>query len=154
MHSIASIRAISVAVIGSDESLNRGDRRRVSHWAPPPRTLVSQRWRSLAYVAVVCHRHDSIREMRADSELRCRVMQETRLDIARIQAARQVIDPIFLDTPLYRCEALEPDLGCAVSIKLETANPVRSFKARGAEVVASLLADNGSTAVVCASGGN
>jgi threonine dehydratase len=41
-----------------------------------------------------------------------------------------------------------------VSIKLETANPVRSFKARGTEVVASLLADDGSRAVVCASAGN
>ena len=81
-------------------------------------------------------------------------MQETRLDTARIRAARRVIDPVFLDTPLYRCEALEPGLGCAVSIKLETANPVRSFKARGTEVVASLLADNGSRAVVCASAGN
>jgi threonine dehydratase len=65
-----------------------------------------------------------------------------------------VIDPVFLDTPLYRCEALEPGLGCAVSIKLETASPVRSFKARGTEVVASLLAGNGSKAVVCASAGN
>ncbi|MFF2508208.1 threonine/serine dehydratase [Streptomyces sp. NPDC058067] len=81
-------------------------------------------------------------------------MQETRLDIARIRAARQVIDPIFLDTPLYRCEALEPGLGCKVSIKLETANPVRSFKARGTEVVASRLAESGSQAVVCASAGN
>ena len=81
-------------------------------------------------------------------------MQETRLDTARIRAARRVINPIFLDTPLYRCEALEPDLGCTVSIKLETANPVRSFKARGTEVVASLLAGHGSRAVVCASAGN
>ncbi|MER5381934.1 pyridoxal-phosphate dependent enzyme [Streptomyces sp. NPDC002688] len=81
-------------------------------------------------------------------------MQETRLDIARIRAARRVIDPIFLDSPLYRCEALEPGLGCTVSIKLETANPVRSFKARGTEVVTSLLADHGSRAVVCASAGN
>jgi threonine dehydratase len=81
-------------------------------------------------------------------------MRQTRLDTARIRAARLVIDPIFLDTPLYRCEALEPDLGCTVSIKLETANPVRSFKARGTEVVASLLAGNGSRAVVCASAGN
>ena len=81
-------------------------------------------------------------------------MQGTRLDMARIRAARRVIDPIFLDTPLYRCEALEPELGCAVSIKLETANPVRSFKARGTEVVASLLSDNGSSAAVCASAGN
>ena len=81
-------------------------------------------------------------------------MQETRLDTARIRAARQVIDPVFLDTPLYRCEALEPVLGCAVSVKLETANPVRSFKARGTEVVASQVAGNGPGAVVCASAGN
>ncbi|WP_188196209.1 threonine ammonia-lyase [Nonomuraea sp. SYSU D8015] len=81
-------------------------------------------------------------------------MQDTRLDTARIRAARRVIDPIFLDTPLYRCQALEPDLGCTVSIKLETANPVRSFKGRGTELVASLLAENGSRAVVCASAGN
>jgi threonine dehydratase len=81
-------------------------------------------------------------------------VQETRLDIARIQAARQLIDPVFLDTPLYRCEALEPRLGCTVSVKLETANPVRSFKGRGTELVTSLLADSGSPAVVCASAGN
>ncbi len=65
-----------------------------------------------------------------------------------------MINPVFLDTPLYRCEALEPGLGCTVSIKLETANPVRSFKGRGTELVASLLAGNGSQAAVCASAGN
>jgi threonine dehydratase len=81
-------------------------------------------------------------------------VQETRLNTARIRASRRVIDPVFLGTPLYRCEALEPVLGCAVSIKLETANPVRSFKARGTEVIASQLAGNGSKAVVCASAGN
>jgi threonine dehydratase len=79
---------------------------------------------------------------------------ETRLDLARIQAARRVIDPVFLDTPLYRCEALEPELGCALSIKLESANPVRSFKGRGTELVASLLAERGARAAVCASAGN
>ncbi|MFF4053722.1 threonine/serine dehydratase [Streptomyces chartreusis] len=81
-------------------------------------------------------------------------MQETRLSTARIRAARRVIDPVFLDTPLFRCEALEPALGCTVSIKLETANPVRSFKGRGTEVVASRLAEQGPRAVVCASAGN
>ncbi|GAA3900643.1 pyridoxal-phosphate dependent enzyme [Streptomyces lacrimifluminis] len=86
--------------------------------------------------------------------LRCDVMLETRLDTERIRAARRVIDPVFLGTPLYRCEALEPALGCTVSVKLETANPVRSFKARGTEVVAGLLADNGARAAVCASAGN
>jgi len=81
-------------------------------------------------------------------------VQQTRLDSARIRAARRVIDPVFLGSPLYRCEALEPVLGCAVSIKLETANPVRSFKARGTEVIASQLAGGGLRAVVCASAGN
>ena len=81
-------------------------------------------------------------------------MPETRLDTARIRAARRAINPVFLDTPLFRCEALEAELGCTVSVKLETANPVRSFKGRGTEVVASLLAEHGPRAVVCASAGN
>jgi threonine dehydratase len=82
-------------------------------------------------------------------------VQGTRLDLDRIRAARRVIDPAFLDSPHYRCEALEPALGCAVSIKLETANPVRSFKGRGTELVTSLLVDaDGPRAAVCASAGN
>ncbi|OLB64843.1 MAG: threonine dehydratase [Actinobacteria bacterium 13_2_20CM_2_72_6] len=81
-------------------------------------------------------------------------MPGTRLDLDRIRSARRLIDPVFLDTPLYRCEALERELGCAVSIKLETANPVRSFKGRGTEVVTSLLAEDGGRAAVCASAGN
>jgi len=75
---------------------------------------------------------------------------ETRLDLARIRAARRVINPVFLDSPLYRCDALESALGCAVSVKLETANPVRSFKGRGTELVASALTGP----AVCASAGN
>jgi threonine dehydratase len=81
-------------------------------------------------------------------------MITTRLDLDRIRAARRVIDPSFLDTPFYRCDALGRQLGCSMSIKLETANPVRSFKARGTELVASLLADQGRAAAVCASAGN
>jgi len=65
-----------------------------------------------------------------------------------------VIDPVFLDTPMYPCDALGRALGCRVSIKLETANPVRSFKGRGTELVASMLAGQGRTDVVCASAGN
>jgi threonine dehydratase len=81
-------------------------------------------------------------------------MLGTRLDLDRIRAARRVIDPVFLDTPLYRCDALGRELGCAVSIKLETANPVRSFKGRGTELVASMLSARRETAAVCASAGN
>jgi len=81
-------------------------------------------------------------------------MTRTRLDTGRIREVRRLIDPMFLDTPLYHCEALDPSLGCMVSIKLETANPVRSFKARATEVVTSRLLGNGSKAAVCASAGN
>ncbi len=79
---------------------------------------------------------------------------QTRLDIDRIRAAREVIDPVFLNSPAYRCEALEAALGCELTIKLETANPVRSFKGRGTDLVTSILADAGESAVVCASAGN
>ncbi len=75
----------------------------------------------------------------------------TRLDLGRVQAARAVIDPVFLDSPLYSCEPLGRALGCRVSVKLETANPVRSFKGRGTEVVVSGLDGR---AAVCASAGN
>ncbi|WP_410627654.1 threonine/serine dehydratase [Amycolatopsis sp. cmx-8-4] len=75
----------------------------------------------------------------------------TRLDLTRIEAARRVIDPVFLDTPLYPCEPLGRALGCRVSVKLETANPVRSFKGRGTEVVVNGLSGR---AAVCASAGN
>ncbi len=81
-------------------------------------------------------------------------MPETRLDLDRIRAARRVIDPVYLDSPLYRCEPLERELGCRVSVKLETANPVRSFKGRGTELVAHGLAERGERAAVCASAGN
>jgi len=81
-------------------------------------------------------------------------MLKTRRELDRIRAARRMIDPAFLDTPLYQCDALGRQLGCTVSIKLETANPVRSFKALGTELVASLLSDQGQAAAVCASAGN
>jgi threonine dehydratase len=74
-----------------------------------------------------------------------------RLDLDRIRAARQEIDPVFLDSPQYECDALGRALGCTVTIKLETANPVRSFKGRGTELVAGRL---DGTAAVCASAGN
>ncbi|MFI0480526.1 threonine/serine dehydratase [Actinomadura sp. 9N215] len=81
-------------------------------------------------------------------------MLKTRLDLDRIRAARRAIDPVFLDTPLFPCDALGDALGCTASVKLETANPVRSFKGRGTELVTGQLRDQGRDAAVCASAGN
>ncbi|WUI03305.1 pyridoxal-phosphate dependent enzyme [Spirillospora sp. NBC_00431] len=75
------------------------------------------------------------------------------LDVARIEKAVQVIDPVFLNTPQYVDEQLCRALGGrAVTVKVETANPVRSFKGRGADLMLSTLAPG--TPVVCASSGN
>ncbi|MCA9710372.1 MAG: pyridoxal-phosphate dependent enzyme [Myxococcales bacterium] len=65
-----------------------------------------------------------------------------------------MIDPVFLDSPLYGSERLGDVLGCDLSVKLESANPVRSFKGRGAEVAAAGLLQSGQRSVVCASAGN
>jgi threonine dehydratase len=39
------------------------------------------------------------------------VVVGTRLDGGRVGAARGVIDPVFLDTPMYPCDALGRALG-------------------------------------------
>ena len=51
---------------------------------------------------------------------------------ARILDARTLIDPRFLDSRILRVPALDRALGGQVLLKDETANPIRSFKARGA----------------------
>ena len=78
-----------------------------------------------------------------------------RLELNRIRAAQAVIDPVFRDTPQYVCDPLGAALGCSVLLKVETLNPVRSFKGRGTEAVMSWLGrqpERGTA--VCASAGN
>ena len=78
-----------------------------------------------------------------------------RLDLARIRAAKGQISPEFRDTPQFVCPPLSKLLDCELVIKLETANPVRSFKGRGTDVVASRIARSlAPQAAVCASAGN
>jgi threonine dehydratase len=55
-----------------------------------------------------------------------------RLKLANIRRAMHVIDPVFLHSPQYNCEALSDAVGCSLTLKVETANPIRSFKGRGA----------------------
>jgi threonine dehydratase len=82
-------------------------------------------------------------------------MVSVRLELDRIRRARGAIDPVFLDSPQYACEPLGAALGCSVTLKVETLNPVRSFKGRGTETVMSWLAQSErAPAAVCASAGN
>lgn len=75
-----------------------------------------------------------------------------RLSIQHIVAASEAIDPVFRDTPQFEAETLREQLGCRVIVKVETLNPIRSFKARGAQFLVSQL--SGSPHLVCATAGN
>ena len=55
----------------------------------------------------------------------------------QITELRSSIDPVFLDSPLMRHPALDEALGCDCMLKVETLNPIRSFKGRGTEAVLS-----------------
>ena len=72
----------------------------------------------------------------------------------RILAQREVIDPIFLNSPLMRHPALDEALGTACTLKVETLNPIRSFKGRGTEAVVAAMANNAPNGVITTSTGN
>jgi threonine dehydratase len=78
-----------------------------------------------------------------------------RLSLARIEQAATLIDPVFLNAPERRNEALCARLGCDLTLKDETANPIGCFKGRGAEYFTAGLVGAGERApLVCASAGN
>jgi threonine dehydratase len=75
-----------------------------------------------------------------------------RLSLERIAGAARAIDPVFLNSPQYRAEPLESYLGCRIVVKVETINPIRSFKGRGTGYFVSTL--EGRPHLVCATAGN
>jgi threonine dehydratase len=64
-----------------------------------------------------------------------------------IVAAARVIDPVFCNTPQFHSDPL------GLVLKVETVNPIRSFKGRGADYLLSTLIPGGPD-LVCASAGN
>ncbi len=73
------------------------------------------------------------------------------LDLARVERAVADIDPVFLDSPQFLAEELRDPLGCDVFLKVETVNPIRSFKGRGTDWLARA---GGEGPLACASAGN
>jgi threonine dehydratase len=75
-----------------------------------------------------------------------------------IRAAAAVIDPVFTGSPQYVHDGLSGRLGVPVVVKVETVNPIRTFKGRGTWVAIHGLAGEGrigpDQAVVVASAGN
>jgi len=70
----------------------------------------------------------------------------------RIARAYLSIDAPFRDTPQYESAVLGARFECELVVKIETLNPIRSFKARGAQFFVSELPDR--PHLVCCSSGN
>jgi threonine dehydratase len=75
-----------------------------------------------------------------------------RISLERIRNASLLIDPVFLNSPQYVCEPLGSLLETSLLLKIETLNPIRSFKGRGAELLVSRNLDR--PLLICASAGN
>jgi threonine dehydratase len=73
--------------------------------------------------------------------------------VEEIERAARGLDPVFARTPLLRRTPLDDDSGARVAMKVETVNPIRSFKGRGATTWMR-EAGAGAPGVVCASAGN
>lgn len=80
------------------------------------------------------------------------------LEADAIRASLDEIDPVFRDGPQFVHDGLSGRLGVPVIVKVETVNPIRSFKGRGTAVAIRALARDGAIGpgrpVVCASAGN
>lgn len=75
-----------------------------------------------------------------------------RLSVQRIEEAARTIDPVFLQSPQFVSEALSDAIGIRTLVKVETLNPIRSFKGRGASYFVASLEPG--ERLVCASAGN
>ena len=79
-------------------------------------------------------------------------MSGRRITLTEIERAHDLIDPCFLDTPQFVSDPLSRLLDVRLIVKVETANPVRCFKGRGASYFFGRHPDLAH--VVCASAGN
>lgn len=75
-----------------------------------------------------------------------------------IEQAPSLVNPVFLNSPQFQSDGLSTRIKHAAIVKVETVNPVRSFKARGAWLAAHELVASGEASehhgIVVASSGN
>lgn len=74
------------------------------------------------------------------------------VNLENIARAASVIDPVFRNSPQFVDDPLCSALGRQVLVKVETLNPIRSFKGRGADFLVQSLDPR--QKIICASAGN
>jgi threonine dehydratase len=86
------------------------------------------------------------------------VLDDPALSADAIRAAHRAIHPAFTNSPQFVHDGLSSRLRVPVIVKVETVNPIRSFKGRGTWVAIEALVRDGvlgpERPVVCASAGN
>jgi threonine dehydratase len=75
-----------------------------------------------------------------------------RLSTENIRQAVKSIDPVFLNTPQFISDSLSDLFNLRLVVKIETLNPIRCFKGRGADLLVNKAAEK--RPLVCASAGN
>lgn len=76
-----------------------------------------------------------------------------RLQTANIIEASKVVNPIFLNSPQFYAERLNEKYRFQLTVKVESLNPIRSFKGRGTDYFFATLPPDVQE-LVCASAGN
>lgn len=76
-----------------------------------------------------------------------------RLSLENIERASREIDPVFRGAPQFEADILGEALGVRIVTKVETINPIRSFKGRGTDFFMRTMTPR-PPRVVCASAGN
>lgn len=83
------------------------------------------------------------------------VMADLNVSISDIERARTFLQKHLAPTPLIKCERLSERFECNLYLKLETLQPIGSFKIRGATYkISQLSEDERKRGVICASAGN
>lgn len=82
-------------------------------------------------------------------------MADLNVSLPDIERARTVLSKHLVPTPLVKSDRLSERFGCNLYLKLETLQPIGSFKIRGATYKISRLTDEEKKrGVICASAGN
>jgi threonine dehydratase len=77
-----------------------------------------------------------------------------RLSLDRIKGAGRVITIVFAGSPQYEVDPLNDEIGLRLVCKVETVNPIGSFKGCGTDYFLYRLRDERLGRLVCASAGN
>jgi threonine dehydratase len=72
--------------------------------------------------------------------------------LSNILDAASRIDPVFLSTPMISSPDLNAILGCRLFAKVETMNPIGSFKGRGTEFFVNTVLQQGESIVSASAG--